>query len=86
MKKKWLFPFLVILLLTPWPVAYAYDNGVGGAETIHIEAAQAAATPGWDAFGGFVGGITEPGSVFTIRSNRGSGQAPRRAGSYTCLD
>jgi len=66
MKRKWLFPFLVILLLAPWPVVYAYDDGVDGAETIQIEAAQASAAPHWNAYGGVIGGVTNPGDLFYI--------------------
>ena len=66
MKKKLFFPFLVILLLAPWPVAYAYDDASAGRGTVQVEAAAPSATPSWIAFGGAIGGVTTPADLFYI--------------------
>ena len=65
MKKKLLFPFLVMLLLVPWPVAYAYDNEAAGREGVQVEAAPSAA-PSWSTFRGAIGGVTTPTDLFYI--------------------
>ena len=66
MKRKLLFPFLAMLLLAPWPVAYAYDNVLDNPEPIQIEAAETSAAPGWTAFGGAIGGVATPGDLFYV--------------------
>jgi len=66
MRKKLLFPLLAILLLTPWPVAYAHDNDVAGQELVQIEAAESSAAPGWQVFGKAIGGVDTPGDLFYI--------------------
>jgi len=65
MRKKLILTLLAILLLTPWPVAYAYDNALAGPEPIQIEAAETSAAPSWSAFGKAIGGVT-PGDLFYI--------------------
>ena len=63
-----LFPLIAVLLLVPWPVAYAYTfntTAVDIREVAHIEAAEASATPTWTVFGNTVGGVT-PGELFYI--------------------
>jgi hypothetical protein len=65
MKKKLIFLLLATLLLTPWPVAYAYDNTMPGQSQIRIEAAEPTAAPHWKAFGKAIGGVT-PGDLFYI--------------------
>lgn len=70
MRNKWIkriFPFVALLLLTPWPVAYAYDasDGVVGEKTIRIEAAVDSVQPTWTAFGRAIGSVT-PGDLFYI--------------------
>jgi len=70
MRNKWIkrfFPLIVLLLLAPWPVAYAHDisDGVVGEETVRIEVAEASAQPTWTAFGKAIGGVT-PGDLFYI--------------------
>ncbi len=68
MRKKLLFPLLAILLLTPWPIAYAHDNGMAGQESIRIEAAESSAAPSWQVFGKAIGGVNTPGDLFYIDS------------------
>ena len=66
MKRKLLFPFLAMLLLAPWPVAYAYDNVIDSPEPIQIEAAETSAAPSWTAFGGAIGGVATPADLFYV--------------------
>jgi len=65
MKRKLIFVLLAALLLTPWPVAYAYDDGMVGQPQVQIEAAAPTAVPKLNAFGKAVGGVT-PGDLFYI--------------------
>jgi hypothetical protein len=62
---KGLFPIIAILLLTPWPIAYAYDSGTSGQETILIQAAESSAAPSMVVFGKAISGI-ESGDLFYI--------------------
>jgi len=65
---KKIFPLLAVLLLAPWPVAFAHDisDGVIGQETVRIEVAKASATPTWTAFRRAICGVTTPGDLFYI--------------------
>jgi len=65
MKRKLIFLFLATLLLTPWPVAYAYDNGMAGQSPSQIETAAPEASPKLNAFGNATGSVT-PGDLFYI--------------------
>jgi hypothetical protein len=65
MKRKLIFVILAALLLTPWPVAYAYDDSMAGQNQIKVEAAAPTATPILNAFGKAVGDVT-PGDLFYI--------------------
>jgi hypothetical protein len=65
MKKKLVFSLLAVFLLTPWPVAYAYDGSPGGNTYPQITAAPPEATPRLDGFGNTVGGVT-PGDLFYV--------------------
>ncbi|MFC1962322.1 hypothetical protein ACFLWN_04715 [Chloroflexota bacterium] len=65
MKKNLLFVLLAIVLLTPWPVAYAYDNGLAEQSPVRIEAATVN-LPGWTAYGSAIGGVSQPGDVFYV--------------------
>lgn len=58
---------LALLLLAPWPVAYAhtFDNAMAGQDGVRIEVAEASASPTWTAFGKAIGGVT-PGDLFYI--------------------
>ena len=66
MRKKLFFPILAVLLLTPWPVAYAYDNTMASPAPVQIEAAEPSAAPGWSVFGKAIGGVSTPGDLFYI--------------------
>ncbi len=71
LRNKWnkrIFPFIALLLLLPWPAAYAYDVSDGvidGQETIRIEVAEASVAPSISVFGRAIGGVT-PGDLFYI--------------------
>ena len=60
-----IFPLIAVLLLAPWPVAYAYDSGKAGQETVQIKAAEASAAPSGTAFGRAIGGI-KSGDLFYV--------------------
>ncbi|MFC1869698.1 hypothetical protein ACFLYE_00330 [Chloroflexota bacterium] len=66
---RFIFPFVAILLLAPWPVAYAYENGMVGQEAVQIRAAEASAAPGGKVFGRAIGSIT-PGDLFYVDATR----------------
>lgn len=63
---KKVLPILAILLLTPWPIAYAYDNAATAQETVQVQAADSLALPSWSVFGRAIGGVTTPGDLFYI--------------------
>ena len=67
---KKIFPLLAVLLLTPWPVAYAqsYDGDITGQDAVLIEVAEASVAPTWTVFGGAIGGVTTPGDLFYINA------------------
>jgi len=68
MRNKWikrLFPLFALLLLAPWPIAYAYDDATAGQDGVRIEVAEASVAPTWTAFGKAIGGAT-PGDLFYI--------------------
>jgi len=60
-----LFPLIAVLLLAPWPIAYAYDNGPAQQDAVRIEVAEASAAPSWQVFGRAIGGLT-PGDLFYV--------------------
>jgi hypothetical protein len=64
MKMKLFIPLLAVLLLTPWPVAYAHDL-TAGQPLMQIEAAEPSAAPYYKAFGNAIGSVT-PGDLFYI--------------------
>jgi len=64
---KRLFPLLALLLLAPWPVAYAHDNAMAGQEPIQIEVAEASAKPTMTVFGRYIGGV-KAGDLFYINT------------------
>jgi len=65
MKRKLIFLLFATLLLTPWPVAYAYDDTVAGQAPIQVEAAEPEVAPKMNAFGKAIGSVT-PGDLFYI--------------------
>lgn len=72
MRNKWmkrLFPLFALLILAPWPVAYAhtYTDDAAGQETIRVEAADPSVAPDFGAVHGkTIGGVTTPGDLFYI--------------------
>ena len=68
MRRNLTFIFLAILLLTPWPVAYAYDNALARPEQMPVEvsAAEPSAAPSWSVFGQAIGGVSTPGDLFYV--------------------
>jgi len=69
MSKKLFFPLIAVLLLMPWPVAYAYDDGSGGTGVVEIEVAELSAAPRWTAFGSAIGGVDESGDLFYVNAS-----------------
>jgi hypothetical protein len=65
MKRNVIFILLAALLLTPWPVAYAYGDSIGVNSTVQIVAAEQDAMPKWNAYGGAIGSVI-PGDLFYI--------------------
>lgn len=63
-----IFPLLAVLLLTPWPVAYAqsYNGDIVGQNAVQIEVAEASEKPTWTVFGRAIGGFTTPVDLFYI--------------------
>jgi len=72
MRNKWfkrLFPLFALLILAPWPVAYAHTltDDTADQEVIQIEAADTLEAPSLGhAGGGTFGGVTTPGALFYI--------------------
>ena len=64
---KKFFPLIAILLLAPWPVAYAYDQGaaLAGEEPVKIEVAEPSTMPTWTVFRKAVGEVS-PGDLFQV--------------------
>jgi len=64
---KEIFIVLSVLLLAPWPAAFAYDisNGEIDAGMPRIEVAEASAKPTMTVFGRYIGGV-EAGDLFYI--------------------
>jgi hypothetical protein len=65
MKRKLIFLMAAALLLTPWPVAYAYGSDTAGHASVQVEAAPTNAAPRWNAYGNAIGGVTA-GDLFYI--------------------
>ena len=70
MRRNLIFIFLAVVLLAPWPVAYAYDNALASPEQMPVEvrAAEASAAPSWSVYGQAIGGVTTPGDLFYVSS------------------
>ena len=72
MRNKWIkriFPILALLILAPWPVAYAhtFTDDTAGQETIQVEAADTLEAPDFgDVVGKTIGGVTKPGALFYV--------------------
>ena len=70
MRNKWIkrfFPIFALLLLAPWPVAYAHDysNDTASQDAVQIEVAEDSVSPTWTVFGKAISGVT-PGDLFYI--------------------
>ena len=71
MRNKWIkrfFPLIALLLLAPWPVAYAhtYTDDMVGQEAVGIEVADPSVAPSFgNVFGRTIGGVT-PGDLFYL--------------------
>ncbi len=63
-----LFPLLALLLLAPWPIAFAHDyvNASPQGGEIQIEVAESSARPSWQAFGKAIGGVSTTGDLFYV--------------------
>ena len=59
------FGLLSLLLLAPWPIAYAYDNGATDPRGIQIEQAEPSAMPTMNVFGQAIGSVN-PGDLFYV--------------------
>ncbi len=70
---KFIFPLIVVLLLAPWPVAYAYsyDDALAAPGAVRIEVAEPSAAPSGNVFRRSVGSIT-PGDLFYIDATVGT--------------
>jgi len=66
LNKKYPFSLLAVMLLLPWPVAYAYDAGVYEALPVTIEAVEQAEGSAFEVYGGAIGGIEEPLDIFYV--------------------
>lgn len=62
---KFIFPIICLLVLLPWPVAYAYDVNQEDQETIRIEVAETSVEPSFTVWGKAIGGI-DSGELFYI--------------------
>jgi hypothetical protein len=67
MKRKVIFIILAVLLLAPWPVAYAYGDASDASPTVKVEAATASAAPQWQSFGHAVCSV-KPGDLFYVNT------------------
>ncbi|MDD4859475.1 MAG: hypothetical protein PHR56_04650 [Dehalococcoidales bacterium] len=67
MRKRLIFAIVALLLLAPWPVAYAFENNLAGASVIPLEvvAAPGSAAPRCQVYGRAIGSVT-PGDLFYI--------------------
>jgi hypothetical protein len=65
MKRKLLFSLVAALLLTPWGVAYAYDEVNASNIPLTIEQADPALAPNINVVGNAIGGVTA-GDLFQI--------------------
>jgi len=64
-----LFPLVAILLLAPWPVAYAHDNAnAASGQAVQVQTAEPAKAPTWTVFGQAIGAV-QPGDLFYIDTN-----------------
>ena len=70
LRNKWIkrfFPLIVLLLLIPWPVAYAntYTGHEAGPHGVRVHAAEASTAPSMTVFRDTIGGVAA-GTLFNI--------------------
>lgn len=65
------FALLAFLLLTPWPVAYAYDNSVAEPAMVKIKAAEPSDVPQMNVFRRAIGSVM-PGNLFYVDTSKTS--------------
>jgi len=68
------FGLFAFLLLTPWPVVYAYDNRMAEPPMVQIEAAEPSTAPTMNVFGRAIGSV-KPGDLFYIDTRGNSADA-----------
>jgi len=70
---KRIFPYILLFLILPWPVAYATGADVAsGQQAVRIDVAEPWAQPSYTAYGGAIGGINNPGDLFYIDATNNS--------------
>jgi len=78
MRNKWIkriFPLFALLILAPWPVAYAHTltDDTAEQEVIQIETADTLEAPSFgDVCGKTIGGVTKPGALFYVDATENS--------------
>lgn len=65
MKRKLIFPLLAVFLLTPWPVAYAYEDVLASNAPLQINTVASAAKPTLNVYGKAIGSVN-PGDLFYV--------------------
>jgi hypothetical protein len=63
---KRLFPYIIIFIILPWPVAFAAGTEVTGGNAVSIEIAEPSAQPSYTVSGKAIGGISKPGDLFYV--------------------
>ena len=63
---KLFFPVLAMLILAPWPIAYAYDYNVAGQGTVRIEVTGPSVAPNWTVSQRTVGGVSTQYDLFYV--------------------
>lgn len=73
-KLRKFFPLLAVLLLAPWPIAYAHESASANpqGDGIEIEAAAHSAQPSWNTFSKTIGGVDTPGDLFYVDADENS--------------
>ena len=76
MQSKWIkriFPYIILFLVLPWPVAYAAGADVAsGGEAVIVDAAEPSARPSYTVYGRAIGGVSNPGDLFYIDATSSS--------------
>ena len=75
MKRKITFLLVTLMLLTPWPVAYAYGDVFEGSIPAQVEDADTSVAPKWNAYGNAIGSVI-PGDLFYVTTSNTTIDAP----------